>query len=90
MPDRLSLGGLSDMRYKPFEGRRQESDRRGKAVMEVVDRSPRILIVEDEYYLANDLAKGLKTAGMTIVGPVGTPKRPATPGRAASTSSCST
>ncbi|HEX8466765.1 MAG TPA: response regulator [Allosphingosinicella sp.] len=31
----------------------------------------RILIVEDEYYLAEDLAGALKAAGAQVVGPVG-------------------
>lgn len=32
----------------------------------------RVLIVEDEYYLAADLAAALKAEGMEVVGPVGT------------------
>lgn len=32
----------------------------------------RILIVEDEYYLAADLAEDLRTRGFEVVGPVGT------------------
>jgi len=32
----------------------------------------RILIVEDEYYLADDLAAALKAAGAEILGPAGT------------------
>ncbi len=31
----------------------------------------RILIVEDEYYLADDLARALKAEGAEVVGPVG-------------------
>ena len=31
----------------------------------------RILVVEDEYYLAEDLAEALKEAGAEVVGPVG-------------------
>ncbi len=32
----------------------------------------RILIVEDEYYLADDLAEALRREGAEVVGPVGT------------------
>ena len=32
----------------------------------------RVLIVEDEYYLAADLAEALQARGARIVGPVGT------------------
>ncbi|HEY0625812.1 MAG TPA: response regulator [Allosphingosinicella sp.] len=32
----------------------------------------RVLIVEDEYYLADDLAHALKKAGAEVLGPVGT------------------
>lgn len=35
-------------------------------------RGARILIVEDEYYLAHDLARALAERGAEIVGPVGT------------------
>ena len=35
-------------------------------------RGARILIVEDEYYLADDLASALRSAGAEIVGPAGT------------------
>lgn len=35
-------------------------------------RGVRILIVEDEYYLADDLAGALKQRGADVVGPVGT------------------
>jgi DNA-binding NtrC family response regulator len=34
-------------------------------------KGARILIVEDEYYLAEDLADALKRAGAEVVGPVG-------------------
>ena len=33
-------------------------------------RSRCVLIVEDEYFLANDLERGFKQAGISIVGPV--------------------
>jgi len=32
----------------------------------------RVLIVEDEYYLADDLSRALSSAGAQVVGPVGT------------------
>lgn len=32
----------------------------------------RVLVVEDEYYLADDLARALEKSGATVVGPVGT------------------
>jgi CheY-like chemotaxis protein len=32
----------------------------------------RVLVVEDEYYLADDLSRALSSAGADIVGPVGT------------------
>src|SRR5690348_8147514 len=32
----------------------------------------RILVVEDEYYLATDLASALKEAGAEVIGPIGT------------------
>lgn len=35
-------------------------------------RNARILIVEDEYYLADDLAAALRRIGAEVVGPVGT------------------
>ena len=35
----------------------------------------RILIVEDEYFIADDLARALREAGATTVGPVGTVKQ---------------
>lgn len=31
----------------------------------------RVLVVEDEYYIADDLRRSLKGAGATIIGPVG-------------------
>lgn len=31
----------------------------------------RFLVVEDEYFLAEDIAQGLKAAGVEVVGPVG-------------------
>ena len=31
----------------------------------------RVLVVEDEYYIADDLRRGLKGAGARIIGPVG-------------------
>ena len=35
-------------------------------------KGTRVLIVEDEYYLADDLSRALSGAGAEIVGPVGT------------------
>jgi DNA-binding NtrC family response regulator len=35
-------------------------------------KGTRVLIVEDEYYLADDLSRALSSAGAEIVGPVGT------------------
>ena len=32
----------------------------------------RVLVVEDEYYLADDLSRALKSVGAELVGPVGT------------------
>ena len=32
----------------------------------------RVLLLEDEYYLADDLSRALKDAGATVIGPVGT------------------
>lgn len=34
------------------------------------EQSWRILIVEDDYFIASDLVKGFQKAGLTIVGPV--------------------
>jgi two-component SAPR family response regulator len=34
----------------------------------------RVLVVEDEYFLAEDLAKALKQLGAQVVGPVGDPE----------------
>jgi DNA-binding response OmpR family regulator len=31
--------------------------------------SPRILIVEDEYFIAQEMAEALESAGMTVLGP---------------------
>ncbi|HEX6741643.1 MAG TPA: response regulator [Sphingomicrobium sp.] len=38
-------------------------------------KNARILIVEDEYFIADDLARALREAGATTVGPVGTVKQ---------------
>jgi len=41
----------------------------------VPDRSWRVLIVEDDYFIAHDLAKVVEQAGLEIVGPVPTLSR---------------
>jgi DNA-binding response OmpR family regulator len=35
-------------------------------------RGARVLVVEDEYYIADDVRRELKAAGANVVGPVGT------------------
>lgn len=35
---------------------------------------PRVLVVEDEYFIADDLAQALAQAGVDVVGPVGDPE----------------
>jgi len=36
-------------------------------------RGCRLLVVEDEYFIADDLARGLEKAGAIVLGPVGAP-----------------
>ena len=41
-------------------------------IQELPLRGARVLIVEDEYYIADDLRRELSAAGATVVGPVST------------------
>ncbi len=43
----------------------------GHREVEVALSGARIVVVEDEYYLAEDLADALKSAGAKVIGPVG-------------------
>ncbi|GGK44294.1 response regulator [Salinarimonas ramus] len=38
------------------------------------DERPRVLVVEDEYFIADDLAQALAAEGAEVIGPVGDPR----------------
>lgn len=54
------------MRDKPDGGESMTSERTSPL------NGTRVLIVEDEYYLADDLSRALSDAGATVIGPVAT------------------
>ncbi|WP_372425999.1 response regulator [Salinarimonas chemoclinalis] len=44
------------------------------ACVEAREGRPRILVVEDEYFIADDLAQALAAEGAEVIGPVGDPR----------------
>ena len=47
----------------------------GKACADMADRALercRVLVVEDEYFLADDIARSLRELGAEVIGPIGT------------------
>lgn len=41
---------------------------------DAVGARPRVLVVEDEYFIADDLAQALAAEGLEVIGPVGDPR----------------